>query len=129
MCGVNRFIVITLRSTLSRRNGTCLSFIYGSLKIICTGCLNIHGAQVTANNSTTNNIGCLNIQGTQVTANNSTNNNIGCLNILGTQVTANNSTNNNIGCLNIQGTQVTANNSTNSNNVVFFCFRFENSIL
>ena len=30
-------------------------------------------------------------------------------------------------CLNIHGTHVT-NNSTN-NNVVFFCFRFENSIL
>ena len=33
-----------------------------------------------------------------------------------------------IWCLNIYGTHVTANNFT-SNNVVFFCFRFENSIL
>ena len=33
-----------------------------------------------------------------------------------------------IGCLNIDGTHVTANNSTN-NNVFFFCFRFENTIL
>ena len=59
---------------------------------------------------------CLNIHGTHVTAN------IGCLIIHGTHVTAN------IGCLNIHGTHVTTNNSTN-NNVFFFDFRFENSIL
>ena len=32
------------------------------------------------------------------------------------------------GCLNIHGTYVTANNSTD-NNIVRFCFRFENNIL
>ena len=32
------------------------------------------------------------------------------------------------GCLNIHGAHVTANNSSNNNVVLFFCFRFENSI-
>ena len=73
------------------KNVTYKQFAY----TLYTGCLNIYGTHVTANNSTTNNIGCLNIHGTHVTANNSTNN-IGCLNIHGTHVTANNSTTNNI---------------------------------
>ena len=34
-----------------------------------------------------------------------------------------------IGCLNVHGTHVAANYSTNNNVVLFFCFRFENSIL
>ena len=35
----------------------------------------------------------------------------------------------NIGCLNIHGSPVIANKSTNNNVMLFFCFRFENSIL
>ena len=54
-----------------------LPYYFCSLsKYIYTGCLNIHGTHVTANNSTTTNIGGFNIHKTHVTANNSTSNNV-----------------------------------------------------